>query len=201
MKSTPRVALLLILLAGLAALRAAAQDVTVGDPVWFQSDPPPNELPKPKSRLRPDYPDEMRKSAEVGYVILTLFIDTSGKRLSANPIGTHIPLQRAVEAVLPDWNLKPGMRDGKPVNSRVWVPVVFNPKSAALKGADATPRLVAVGPVITSRPPTRAGLHAPGGALAAAPSVPAPQGSRRPEAPRRQEPARKQKPQRKARVS
>lgn len=158
MKSTPRVALLLILLAGLAALRAAAQDVTVGDPVWFQSDPPPNELPKPKSRLRPDYPDEMRKSAEVGYVILTLFIDTSGKRLSANPIGTHIPLQRAVEAVLPDWNLKPGMRDGKPVNSRVWVPVVFNPKSAALKGADATPRLLAVAPVITTQRPTPAGL-------------------------------------------
>jgi TonB family protein len=155
MKITPCAALFG---ACLLASGAFAQDVTVGDPVWFETDAAPATLPQPRSRLRPDYPDEMRKSPELGYVIINAFVDSTGKRLSVNPLGTHIPLQRAVEASIPDWNLKPAMRDGKPVNARIWVPVIFNPRSAAAKGSDATPRLLAIAPILVASRPTPAGL-------------------------------------------
>src|SRR2546429_74249 len=39
--------------------------------------------------------------------------------------------------------------------AHVWVPVIFNPKSAAEKNPDATPRLLAVAPVFISKLPGR----------------------------------------------
>lgn len=148
----------------------------MGDPVWFDNDnPSPSQLPQTRGRLRVDYPDEMRKSDELGYVVITAFIDSTGKRLSVRPVGTHIPLQHAVEAAIPDWNLRPAMRDGKPVNARIWVPVIFNPKAAAPKGGNATPRLLSVTPiVIAARPVVRMklSLDAAGAITASAPEDP-----------------------------
>jgi TonB family protein len=155
MKITPCAALFG---AGLLASVALAQDVTVGEVVWFETAPPPTTLPQPRHRLRPDYPKEMRESSEFGYVIIADFVDSAGKRLSMVFSGTHPPLQREVSAVMSDWELKPGMQDGKPVNGRIWVPVIFNPKSAAAKGSDATPRLLAVAPAFVAPRPTPDGV-------------------------------------------
>ena len=47
------------------------------------------------------------------------------------------------------WEISGAKRGGQPVVALVWVPVIFNPKSAAVKGAEATPRLLSVGPVVT----------------------------------------------------
>jgi len=51
--------------------RLAAQDVSVGQPVWLLPEPASEVLPQPKSRLRVDYPDEMRQTSEMGYVIVS----------------------------------------------------------------------------------------------------------------------------------
>lgn len=151
-----RIAVLFAVAGIIPSLRA--QDVTVGDAVWAAGDAAPDVLPVPKSRLRPDYPDELRKTDEIGYVIIDRFLDATGKSLSLNATGTHVPFQRAVEEAFQNWGSQPALRDGKPVNAEVWIPVIFNPKSAAAKGADATPRLLAVTSVITPVRAVRAGL-------------------------------------------
>src|SRR5476649_2119028 len=128
------------------ALRA--QDVTVGDVVWAGAEPAPEVLPASKGRLRPDYPDELRKTNETGYVIVFRYLDATGKSLSISAEGTHVPFQRAVEQTFEDWAMRPAQRGGKGVNAEIWIPVIFNPKSAGTKSADATPRLLAITPVI-----------------------------------------------------
>lgn len=133
------------------------QDVTVGDPVWAAADAAPDVMPVAKSRLRPDYPDEMRKTEEIGYVIVSRFLDATGKSLSLKANGTHVPFQRAVENAMQDWDMRAAMRGGRPVNAEVWIPVIFNPKSASTKGPNTTPRLLAVTPVVSPVQPTRQG--------------------------------------------
>jgi TonB family protein len=144
-----------IALAGLFCLlplaRLAAQEVSIGEPVWMLPDPAPEVMPKPKSRLRPDYPDEMRNTVEVGYVVIVRLIDATGKTLALNAAGTHVPFQRAVEEGLLGGSMTAAKRGGQPVDAWVWQGVVFNPKSANTKLPDATPRLLAIAPVFIPR--------------------------------------------------
>jgi TonB family protein len=137
--------------------RLAAQDVSVGEPVWYLPEPAPEVMPKPKSRVRPDYPDEMRQTSEMGYVIIVRYIDLTGKSLGLDATGTHVPFQRSVEATFGNWSVSAAKRGGQPVNALVWLSVIFNPKSAAANGPDATPRLLAVAPVETPIRPTPEG--------------------------------------------
>mgnify|MGYP001550175669 CR=1 FL=1 len=155
MNSPTRALLIGMFLSVAVGPRLDAQDVTVGEPVWAASDPAPDVMPAPKSRLRPDYPDEMRKTDEIGYVIIYRLTDATGKSLSLRAEGTHVPFQRSVEEAVQDWDIRPARRGGQPVNAEIWMPVIFNPKSAATKGADASPRLLAVTPVITPVRPVR----------------------------------------------
>jgi TonB family protein len=133
--------------------RLGAQDVLVGEPQWFMPEPAPEVMPKAKNRLRPDYPEDLRKAGEIGYVIITRYVDADGKSLSVRAQGTQAPFQRAVEAELRNWQMAAAQRAGQPVAARVWLPVIFNPKSSAVKGADATPRLLAVAPAVTKKRP------------------------------------------------
>jgi TonB family protein len=132
-----------------------AQDVTVGAPVWLSPGPAPDELPKPKQSLRPIYSDELRKSTEIGYVIIVRYVDSSGQSRHLNAQGTHLPFQRAVEAVFNDWKMAPAKRGGKPVDAMLWMPVIFNPKLAGGEGPDRSPRLLVVAPVFLPDWPTQ----------------------------------------------
>jgi TonB family protein len=146
-----------ILLGALFFARLAAQDILVTDPIWFFPGPAPEEMAKPKSRLRPEYPNEMRKTDETGYVIVTRYIDAGGQSRSLEALGTHMPFQRAVEAEFSDWKFTPAKRAGKAVEGEIWMAVIFNPKSAGQKAPDAKPRLLAATPVVTRDRPTAAG--------------------------------------------
>ena len=152
MKRTPRFAFLSLICACPAAPPAPAQDVTVGESVWFLPGPAPDGVPTPGNRLRPDYPGDMHNSTEVGYVIATPFVPADGKRTSlSHATGTHLPLQRAVEDLGREGNLnmKPATRNGRPIDTLVWVPIIFNPRSAGTKSPEATPRLLSVTPVLS----------------------------------------------------
>jgi TonB family protein len=137
-----------------AARPAIAQDVVVSGPVAVPGEPSPYELAQPRSRLRPRYPSEMRGSSELGYVIISRYVDAKGKSLSLSATGTHLPYQRAVEEEFDGWDFKPAKRGDKSVDSSVWIAVIFNPKSAAANSPDATPRLLSVAPVLTPHRPT-----------------------------------------------
>jgi TonB family protein len=126
---------------------AFAQDVTVTNPVWMRSTPAPDVLPQPRHRLRPDYPADARQSGEIGYVIISREVDANGKSLSLRAEGNEVIFQRAVEAELIDWEMKPALQNGLPVDAAVWQSAIFNPPSAAKNRPDATPRLLRVAPV------------------------------------------------------
>lgn len=135
-----------------------AQDVIVGEPSWASSEPAPDELPKSKGRLRPEFPEEMRKASQIGYVMVSQYIDASGKSLALNAQGTHEPYQRVVQEAFHDWSMTAARQNGQGVDGRIWLGVIFNPKSAAVKGPEAMARLLTVVPVFTSERPTPANL-------------------------------------------
>ena len=158
MPMSPRVVIALASMFCILPLaRVAAQDVSVGEPVWFLPGPAPEVMSQPKSRLRVNYPDQMRQTSELGYVIIVRYIDATGNTLALNATGTHVPFQRAVETGLRDWNVSVAKRGGQPVNAQVWTSVIFNPKSANPKDPDAAPRLIAVTPVESPIRPTPEG--------------------------------------------
>ncbi|MEO5959054.1 MAG: TonB family protein [Opitutaceae bacterium] len=150
-----------ILLAALFLVPLArAQDATFGEILWAGEGPAPDTMPIVKSRARPDYPEEMLKADVPGYVLVSLRIDSSGKRLGFSALGSHLSFQRAVEASFPDWGVTPAKNAGKPVASNVWVRVVFNPKSAEPGAPDATARLLQPTLIKVDVSPTPAG-HTP----------------------------------------
>jgi hypothetical protein len=128
--------------------RLAAQDVIVGEPGWFQADGAPEGAPQFTSRFRPDYPSELRKTGEAGYVIVTRCLAATGEGLILGATGTHPSFRRAVEQTFENWTMRPAKRNGQTVTSWFWIPVIFNPASASPDGPDATPRLLAVTPVV-----------------------------------------------------
>ena len=129
------------------AARGLAQDVSVADPVWLGQDPPPDVMPQTRHRLRPDFPREMRKTDEIGYVIVIRTIDADGKELGERAMGSEVAFERSVQDEFEDWTVKPGLRAGKAIKSDFWVAAIFNPASAKKDGPTASPRLLEVTPV------------------------------------------------------
>ncbi len=120
----------------------------MSEPVWASTQPAPDALPKYKKRLNPDYPDELRKNAEPGYVIVERYMDAAGETQYLQAAGSHLPFQRSVENQSGYWRVAPAKRAGQPIDTVVWISVIFNPLSAAIKAPEATPRLLEVWPVL-----------------------------------------------------
>lgn len=136
------------ILGGLGIFFAAvlsAQDVMVGPPVVIRPATPTTVEPRVKG-LRPEYPDELRVLKEPGYAFAMRYVDAKGDTRSVHARATHLSFQRAVEAETKSWDVVPAQQNGRAVDTEVWVPVIFNPASAAKKGPEATPRLEAVYP-------------------------------------------------------
>ncbi len=134
-------------------LRLPAQDVTVGEVGWFRAEGVPGQPPQMKRRLRVDYPDEMRKAGDVGYAIIFRHLDAAGQSLTLQIRATQLAFQRSIEKATRDWSMRPAAHAGRPVPAQFWIPVIFNPASASPDGPDATPRLLAVAPVVVKDKP------------------------------------------------
>jgi TonB family protein len=135
------ITILLAMLAMAPVIRA--QDVTVGSPGWFSAGTP-DEPPKTLRNYRPDYPGDMRKTNEIGYVIVFRYLDAKGESRSAQIESTHLPFERAVEESYLQWKMSPAKRNGKPEGAWTWIPIIFNPKAANPGTPDGIPRLLAV---------------------------------------------------------
>jgi TonB family protein len=132
------------------APRLTAQDVTVGEPAWFEAEGIPEVPPQTRNRLRVDYPDELRQrdTGETGYVIVTRYLDVKGQTLVMEARSPYPWFKQAVEQAMAGWQTRPAQRGGQPVPSWFWIPIIFNPRTADADKPDATPRLLAVTPVI-----------------------------------------------------
>ena len=133
----------------LFALRLAAQDVIVSGPSWVDPNDPPDKLPVIKMD-KPDYPERLKGSTEIGYEVVDSFVFAEkelffarGKYAIMQHVGTAPLFFGAIEA-MGKWRVKPATRDGEPVNSVVRQTFIFNPECASADTPDATPRLLAM---------------------------------------------------------
>jgi len=110
-----------------------------------------DQLPEFKSRPSLDYPYDLRKAGELGYAMVGAAIDPKGHRLNLFLHASHPYYQRAVGGANDELDLRPAKKNGQPVESLAWFAVIFNPASAKAKGPNATPRLLAVAPVVVTR--------------------------------------------------
>jgi TonB family protein len=138
------------LIVALVGSRLVAQDITVIGPAWFEPEKPGADvLPQFKKKPSPDYPPEMKKD-QPGYLIVAWMVDETGAHIRGRSWASHPYFK---EDVVPHNGLKftAATKNGEPVGSVVWGAMIFNPKGASEKGADAIPRLLAVAPVVVSK--------------------------------------------------
>jgi TonB family protein len=121
---------------------ALAQDVSVSPLEWTDPAHAPDELPTFRKALSESYPDELRKSAEYGYLYYEAVVDEKGNVAGLYPRGSLPSLVREYESVRQRVRFTPARREGKPVNAAVSFALVFNPAGAPAKGPDAMPRLL-----------------------------------------------------------
>jgi TonB family protein len=151
--SLKRFAVLALL--ALGASKATAQDVLVASPVWQVPKDAPDELPKLKEKPKLSFPDELKATPDIGYVIFQVLLDPKGKTLGLHPRGTLAIFERAVATA--GWSWEGGRREGKGVNTETSFAVIFNPASAAEKSSEATPRLLQVSLVVVDSPKSAKG--------------------------------------------
>ncbi len=87
----------LVAVGGALSARLAAQDITVAEPMWFSAEPLP-DAPLKTGNLKPRVPDELRKSDEIGFGVVSRSVSEAGKDISIAVKATHPPLERALEA-------------------------------------------------------------------------------------------------------
>ncbi|WP_334319086.1 TonB family protein [Termitidicoccus mucosus] len=75
----------------------------------------------------PVYPRAMKKSGLIGEVTISFVVDKKGDVTNPVVVRSNNPgfEEAAIEAVL-KWKFKPGIKDGKPVNTRMQVPIIFH---------------------------------------------------------------------------
>jgi len=85
-----------------------------------------DQQPVPTFQKRPSYPFSLRVSGNSGEVLIEFIVDDHGE--VRNPVvlkSTHPEFEApAVEALL-EWKFKPGKKAGRPVPTRMQVPIVF----------------------------------------------------------------------------
>lgn len=85
-----------------------------------------DQIPEPKYRVDPQYPFEMRRAGITGEVVVEFIVDANGKVMNAFAAKSS---QREFEAnavqAVSKWTFKPGRKNGRNVNTRMQVPIVF----------------------------------------------------------------------------
>jgi TonB family protein len=83
-------------------------------------------LPMPTSRPPPDYPAQLRWKGYTGTVNVRFIVNTEGHTEHIRPAISSSPeFDAAAVKAIAQWVFKPGLRDGKPVNAWLEVPIVF----------------------------------------------------------------------------
>lgn len=85
-----------------------------------------DQAPVPIERARPQYPFDLRKANITGQVIVEFIVTTKGDVVNAFALRfTHPGFAPAAVAAVLKWKFKPGIKNGRPVNTRLQVPIVF----------------------------------------------------------------------------
>lgn len=109
-------------------------------PIEGDEGPAANQAPRPRAKSnecrQPVYPPEMLERGEVGGAVFELVIDTTGQisRLTTMR-ASHPEFEKSAREALQNWKFIPAEKDGKPVESRWRLAIVFenSEKMADLK--------------------------------------------------------------------
>jgi TonB family protein len=114
---------------------AAVPAGPVGVSLVAPATPPPpdtydiSRLDKPpvaRFQARPHYPVALRRDGVPGEAITDFIVDTEGNVQRAFAIrATHPAFADAAVAAVTQWKFKPGIKDGRAVNTHMQVPIVF----------------------------------------------------------------------------
>lgn len=82
--------------------------------------------PRPKFQARPVYPTKLRKNKVSGEAVVDFIVDVKGNVQRAYAIrSTHPEFAEAAVACVSKWKFDPGEKGGRPVNTHMQVPIVF----------------------------------------------------------------------------
>jgi protein TonB len=85
-----------------------------------------DQIPEPTYRADPQYPFEMRRQGISGEVTIEFIVDTTGAVNGAFAVkSTHREFEANAVSAVSKWKFKPGKKNGRNVNTRMQVPIVF----------------------------------------------------------------------------
>ncbi len=114
-------------------------------PDWIESAEAPEQLPTPKNQVAAVFPEEMRNTAQPGYVVVEMLLDKSGVVRARDYHASHDAYKDVAVRADEQMTWEAGRRSGKPVITATTYAYVFNLASAGAAQADVTPRLLQVG--------------------------------------------------------
>ena len=95
-----------------------------------------DRAPVPRFQAKPQYPIEMRRAGIGGEVVVDFIIDTAGDVQKAFAVrSTRREFEAAAVHAVSKWKFNAGQKDGRDVNTRMQVPIVF----AIPEQSDAAP--------------------------------------------------------------
>jgi RNA polymerase sigma factor (sigma-70 family) len=138
------------------ALAAASRRLPAGPPARSAVTGPVYDItkvsptPLAKSQVRPRYPAEMRQAGANGEVVVDFIVDFKGDVHDPYALRSSRPEfeAAAIEAV-GQWKFAPGQMDGKTVNTRIQIPIIFTLNN----GSAASPAPGGARPAATSNLP------------------------------------------------
>jgi len=101
-----------------------------------------DQTPVSRFMARPHYPPELRAAGVEGDVVVEFIVNAAGDVQQARAIrSTRSELEPAAAEAVAKWKFKPGRKDGRDVNTRMQIPIVFTiaDKSRPAPPADGGP--------------------------------------------------------------
>jgi protein TonB len=86
-----------------------------------------DQIPVARYQAKPVYPFEMRRNGITGEVTVGFIVDTNGDVREAYVLkSTQREFEAPAVQAVTKWTFRPGKKGGKPVNTRMQIPIVFN---------------------------------------------------------------------------
>jgi protein TonB len=82
--------------------------------------------PEPVVQVAPTFPFNLKRDSVEGRVIVDFVVDTEGRVIGATAVdSSHSGFEEAAVTGVARWKFRPGQRNGRPVNTRMRVPILF----------------------------------------------------------------------------
>ena len=129
-------------------IHAPAQEVITGLMHWYYPEDEGAQLPAWKRKPHIDYPERLKGSPDIFYVIVPEQISREGmyRAIGFVESGSQGLVEEEAGNGFAEAKALPAERDGRAADAHVWETIIFNPVAASVKTELATARLLEVWP-------------------------------------------------------